>query len=375
MISHQDFEKLYLYRDYPIQEKSFIHSIVSNVFSLLETKNDPNISNFISANPLTIIDYAVNEHLFKMQLFDKEQVKSIKSDINYQFSLAMIVADKITLNECFNFRPKTLVNKYHPMLSTATLVLNYMINIITGLEMKTNFDSLIIRSINTELLLSKSIIGLLIQGSETEAFSTWRTMHEVECTTKILFSYPYLADIYLYHIKYNTAYRDENPDKDEQLKLIQEIKSKLKEHGLKIKDMKKYIEYGWMYSIKDQETEFPDLKLNFRKGLEYVAGLQKYSMLYEMSSEIAHSSPLLIYSNKEYFKELTILALYETLLRIEEIFYSYIKNRDEVDLESYTVMRNVYIPEMKNIVQKEHLLYKTKFPQKEIIKEQENLQE
>ena len=109
----------------------------------------------------------------------------------------------------------------------------------------------------------------------------------------------------------------------------------MKEHDLKSKDMKKYIEYGWLYAIKDIEKK-EGFKLNFRNGLELAASLDSYSQDYEMSSEVAHSSPLLIYSNKIFFKNVTILRSYKN-----------------IDSSSYEKMRNRYLGMVKNVLNSE----------------------
>ena len=48
---------------------------------------------------------------------------------------------------------------------------------------------------------------------------------------------------------YNNAFRDEFEDKVAQQAIIDDLKVHMKEHDLKSKDMKKYIEYGWLYGI------------------------------------------------------------------------------------------------------------------------------
>ena len=53
--------------------------------------------------------------------------------------------------------------------------------------------------------------------------------------------------------------------------------------------MKKYIEYGWLYAIKDVD-KIENFKLNFRNGLEVVAGLDSYSYDYEMSLRINYGN-------------------------------------------------------------------------------------
>ena len=72
---------------------------------------------------------------------------------------------------------------------------------------------------------------------------------------------------------------------------------------------------------KDDET----FKLNFRDGLERLAGLSNYAKRYEISSEILHSTPLLIYSNKEYFYYMTLLIMSFVLSHFLMIVLSQVK--------------------------------------------------
>ena len=93
------------------------------------------------------------------------------------------------------------------------------------------------------------------------------------------------------------------------------------------------------------------MKLNFRKGIQYVAELSNYSNIYEASSEIAHGSSLLIYSNKSYYCNLTLICLYETFMRMESIFSNIISKISEVDSSAYFQMKQIYIEEFnKNLI-------------------------
>ena len=114
--------------------------------------------------------------------------------------------------------------------------------------------------------------------------------------------------------------------------------------------MKRFIEVGWIYAINDIEND-PNVKLNFRNGIEYVAGLEKENMWYEMSSEIAHSSPLLIYSNNILFFDLTLVALFKSFLNIEQIFHTlYLPLiKDKKELHNYLSTRELRLPEIKRI--------------------------
>ena len=76
-----------------------------------------------------------------------------------------------------------------------------------------------------------------------------------------------------------------------------------------------------------------------------------------MSSEVAHSSPLLIYSNKNFFKGITVVRSYESFLRLEEIFYNYLKTHEKVDSQGYETMRITYNQFARRILMIENKLF------------------
>lgn len=71
-----------------------------------------------------------------------------------------------------------------------------------------------------------------------------------------------------------------------------------------------------------------------------------------MSSEIAHSSPLLIYSNRQFFFYFSIVNVYASFLRLEEIFKEiYTSSMPEKDRNAYLLLRNTYLPQLKIILE------------------------
>ena len=111
------------------------------------------------------------------------------------------------------------------------------------------------------------------------------------------------------------------------------------------------------------------MKLNFRKGIQYVAGLSQYSNIYEASSEIAHGSSLLVYSNKDYYCNLTLICLYETFIRMEALFSNLISSMKDIDSSAYFKMKNIYIEELnKNLVKLKMLTEIKKARKKQVLK-------
>lgn len=158
----------------------------------------------------------------------------------------------------------------------------------------------------------------------TEAFVSWRTIHESECIIKLLTTGGIeIQDAYIKHIAYNNAYR--NPESftvEENDLTFEKLKSEMKSHNLKSKDMKKFIEYGWIYKYKTNE----EIKLNFRDGVEKLANLRKYNQIYEGASELVHSSSTFFYVNDDFCRDLALSMTYKTALRVYQSFHDYFKN-------------------------------------------------
>jgi len=147
-------------------------------------------------------------------------------------------------------------------------------------------------------------------------------------------------------LKFALAFRGALPTKEETDKTFEEIKAGMRAVDLKSKDMKRYIEYGWLLGIPNV-MQIEGFKFNFRDGVERCANLRDYAKVYEMSSEIAHSSPLLIYSRKNYFYLITMLNLYESFFRLEKIFSTiYLSTVPEADQKQYVAMRKLYFSEL-----------------------------
>ena len=201
-------------------------------------------------------------------------------------------------------------------------------------------------------------LTLLVDGYVTEAFATWRTLHECECTLVLLEKYgDPLINLYLKHMQYGIAYKNGYQDKEQLDNIFVQIKSEMASHSLKSKDMKKFIEYGWLYGVKEF-NELENAKLNFKDGLEVASGLTNYGDSYNLSSEIVHATPILIYSNKDYFYHVTLFSIYEAFFRLERSFVQLISSRvNEENRKRYLDMRNVYYSHLVTIYQREKALF------------------
>lgn len=298
----------------------------------------------IPINSVVILLYLVNEYSYFLYK------KDFKEDEETTSKIVSFTLDKYFTNEHLNYKNVQFTNKFSITISTLEIYLNLMLGVLEKFPRNNPKETLLVDFANKCLKLCKAISQLITSGFETEAFSTWRTLHETECILMIVSKYgDKVIKSYLKHMNYAIAFRGGGASKEETDKIFIQIKDEMKALDLKSKDMKKFIEYGWLTATKDY-TLIEGFKFNFRDGVEQLAGLKNYSKVYEMASEIAHSSPLLIYSKNKYFYYLTILQLYESFFRIEKIFCSiYLKNVSDEERKRYMLMREVYYPTLIDI--------------------------
>ena len=337
----------------------YLYEVYDMAFDGLISLSEESEIDSISINSLELISYIVGEFVYSTSLLSGDSLSKFLANDSYKESMASVSADKYLSLSKYEHRENRFINKYLPPISSIHLYVNLMLNIVNKYPKNNPRSTLIIDLLNKSLSIAKSIIGLLCDGYETEAFAIWRTLHECECTLILLDKYGDVAiNSYLKHMRYGLAYKGAFTNKEEESKVIQQIKEEMQLVGLKSKDMKKYIEYGWMNAIDDSK-KIENFKLNFRDGLETLAGLHNYSNLYMTSSEILHSTPLLIYSNEKYFYYITLLNLYESFFRIEQVFTTLFFSRvgDEGKVR-YMNMRNLYYAQLVNIHKRETIAFR-----------------
>ena len=326
--------------------------VIDAIYEVLAVSNNPFD---LYVNHFVIIIYIINEYKFYLSLKNIEKVdgKHQLSEEQIHF-IGSLCADKYLTNEKLNYKSESFANRFNPPISTLNLYLNFSLRILeNSVSLKSRNDILIKNMLVKALKMGKCILNLLIEGFETEAFSTWRTLHENECIIFCLVKNgTEIFTEYFKHIKYSLAYRGQIKSKEATDKIFEEIKEEMKKHDLKSKDMKKFIEYGYLYVSKEAQNSDVPIKLNFRDGVERVAGLSNYSKVYEMASEIAHSSPLLLFSRREYYFNVTLLNLYETFFRLEIIFEAIFKSlNNDALINQYERLKQVYLGELRSIYQ------------------------
>lgn len=331
-----------------VLDKEFLYVLYSDAKESSESfAENNNIIAKLNVNDVMLTLYLANEHFFYLLTHQNIKEKDLIDDEKYEQLILSIGLDKYYTNEHLSYKNSSFSNRFQPEISTISLYINFILGMLSRYKQGEPKQTLIVDILQKGFSMAQCIVSLLIGGFETEAFSTWRTLHENECILLTLVRYGQnVINEYLKHMNYAVCFRGGMPTKEDTDRVFFQIKEEMKAHDLKSKDMKRFIEYGWLYAIPEIEQE-EGFKLNFRDGVERAAKLRDYSKVYEMSSEIAHSSPLLIYSRKDYFYLITLLNLYESFFRIEKVFSTlYISTVSKIEQESYLKMQKLYKNEL-----------------------------
>ena len=235
------------------------------------------------------------------------------------------------------------MNQFSELSFALETTITMMINVIEPLSTKNPSQTLMPDLFLKLFMQAIGVLKMLNYDLSTEAYSTWRTLHEAECVVKLLVEGgSELQTTYKKHILYSNVYRRMYQENDNTKKVFADLKAEMAEHGLKSKDMKKFIEYGWLYSCKTFDSSNPLYKLNFRDGLQKAAGLEEYNTSYEVASEITHSSPIFFYSNASLLGDISIVNLSDTIIRSINYFDTYVTNLGIAN-KDFNLIKSVYV--------------------------------
>ena len=335
--------------------RDFIYRAYTLTSDGIQQISDSNMLNGTPVvNPIEVIYYCIGEYIYSVGYKTPEEIGALCNNEEYMTSMAGVIADKYLSLSMFNHAERKIANRYLPPTSSLNIYLNFILNILQNYRKNDPMSTLLTDLLMKSVSIARSILTLLVSGYETEAFSVWRTLHECECALVVLEKYGApVMNRYLIHMQYGIVFKNNDQTNEQGNKIFADMKNEMQELGLKSKDIKKYIEYGWLYEIPGVKEE-PEFKLNFRDGLEKIAELSMYNDRYELSSETVHVTPMLIYSNKEYFYFITLLSLYESFFRLEKVFVSLFSQRVSPEqMQQYMELRKVYYSQLVNIHKRE----------------------
>ena len=172
-------------------------------------------------NQFDLVLYSVGEYFYSVSNLKEEDIKKFKENEDYQSTIASVVADKYLSLSIFNHVEKKLANRFLPPASSLNMYINFMLNIVKGYKKNDPQSTLISDLLMKSLTISRCILENLLSGYETEAFSSWRTLHECECTLILLDKYGEpLINKYLRHMNFGLAFNNTIADKNKQDEII-----------------------------------------------------------------------------------------------------------------------------------------------------------
>ena len=192
-----------------------IYEMANEVIELLDQQNSQ--IEVKEVNQFDLLLYVVGEYYYSVVDLKEEALEKFKKNEEFPSSMASVAADKYLSLSIFNHVEKKLANRFLPPASSLNMYINFMLNIVKGYKKNDPQSTLISDLLMKSLTISRCILENLLNGYETEAFSSWRTLHECECTLILLDKYgESLINRYLKHMEYGIAFRDTIPDKERQ---------------------------------------------------------------------------------------------------------------------------------------------------------------
>lgn len=274
----------------------------------------------------SMIDFCIGEYEFY-----KENGPKLKQKLNTD-DLALKVANKYvsTRTAEVNGSYTSGMKPYDHLISTLSTATMALESVNEPLARHDPNFSLINDIFETTFKKITGFCRMMVLGLYLDAYVSWRTIHESESTIYLLVNNGDKTKFsYVKHISYSNMYYTPSnfDDKVRDDVFENQIKAEMNEHGLKSKDMKKFLEYGWLYDCKEYDMEkHPKFKLNFNDGVDELSGLRdQYNEFYRGTSEIAHSSSIFFYANEKNIKNVALMLTYESSYRIFMLYMQFME--------------------------------------------------
>ena len=192
-----------------------VYEMANEAIELLVNSNQQIEVNYV--NQYDLLFYCVGEYYYSISNLNKEEIEKFKANEDFPSSMASVAADKYLSLSIFNHVETKLSNRFLPPASSLNMYINFMLNIVKGYKKNDPQSTLISDLLMKSLTISRCILENLLNGYETEAFSSWRTLHECECTLIILDKYGEpLINNYLKHMNFGFAFNNSMKDKEQQ---------------------------------------------------------------------------------------------------------------------------------------------------------------
>ena len=266
-----------------------------------------------------IVAYVFYYHAFHTSHLPPELISRIEGEEKYRAMLVQDVAVYIVINEHLNVEKFSNTSAYSPEIAAYNMACSYSLFILGSFSGQDRRMNGINNLFKKALVTVKSVINLLAAGNSCDAVILWRHLHELECVLITLNTKgEELFFRYVEHMEYFDL--ETKPNAEELQKRLSE---ESKTYGIKEKNA--FINYGWLVHVEGFREGFgKEYRLNFKEGLQKVAGQSGRYAAYASASKILHPSAWVVAIPDDKFYLFTLLELSKTLTNIVGLIKDYI---------------------------------------------------
>ena len=258
-----------------------------------------------------IVSYIYYYHLFHTSHLPEELTKKLESDEKYREMLVRDVAVYIVINEHLNVEKISNTSEYSPEIAAYNMACSYSLYILGSFKGTDRRMNGINNLFKKAMVTIKSVIHLLAAGNSCDAVILWRHLHELECVLIVLCTKG--EDLFFRYIKHMDYFDMEGNPRAEDLQ--QRLSEECKAFG--VKERNAFINYGWLEYVDGFREGFgKEYRLNFKDGLQKIAGLSARHAAYASASKILHPSAWVVTIRDDKFYKFTVFELFRSLINI-----------------------------------------------------------
>ena len=258
-----------------------------------------------------IVSYIYYYHLFHTSHLPEELTKKLESDEKYREMLVRDVAVYIVINEHLNVEKISNTSEYSPEIAAYNMACSYSLYILGSFKGTDRRMNGINNLFKKAMVTIKSVIHLLAAGNSCDAVILWRHLHELECVLIVLCTKG--EDLFFRYVKHMEYFDMEGNPRAEELQ--QRLSEECKAFG--VKERNAFINYGWLEYVDGFREGFgKEYRLNFKDGLQKIAGLSARHAAYASASKILHPSAWVVTIRDDKFYKFTVFELFRSLINI-----------------------------------------------------------
>lgn len=276
-----------------------------------------------------VVSYIFYYHLFHTSHLPPSLVTRLQGEQGYRDMLVQDVAVYIVINEHLNVEKYSNTSAYSPEIAAFNMACSYSLFILGSLRGEDRRMNGINNLFKKALVTIKSVIHLLAAGNSCDAVILWRHLHELECVLIVLNTREdELFFEYIKHMEYFDL--ESNPNAEAlQRRLSEECKA------FGVKERNAFINYGWLAHIEEFRSGMgKEYRLNFKDGLQKIAGQSARHAAYASASKILHPSAWVVTIRDDNFYKFTIFELQRSVENILSLIKKFVARYREYSVRA-----------------------------------------